>query len=429
MFLVLLLAASYLWPMAARGSHADGTYELPVWFRWEKADLDVIVIPPNHGQVANGNGALNGGDPDELTPFNSYLRAIEDSIADWDEAVTRFAPAWLAAGLTTSVYVAGRDPIPPSALQSPEIVIVSDEWKANILGVAVSTRPCIVDNSKFFLQSFTYEDMFNINAQEYGHCLGLEHVVDNHPEHDSMAGQYVHSPGARGADLHCVSNLDVRGLESVFGSLFGHPGPDVVSMPVSAYTTTCGTPAAPAPDMTATPTSNPSTSPSLTATATATPTPTPTATPTSRPTATPTPRPSDSAPPSAADSPSPGSSPSPSGGGGSSPRPAPSAAGSPEDVGSTAETHEREITLRLVRHLVARGVVRAPGGPRACRANVMVVLEKRSAAGWRSVERRATAVDGSYQMRIRDRDGRYRTRVAGSDDCGSAISRARSHSH
>ena len=408
---------------AARGSHADGTYELPVWFRWEQAVLDVLVIPPNHGQVANGNGALNGGDPSELTPFNSYLRAVEDSIADWDEAVTRFAPSWLTTGLTTNVYVVGRDQAPPSAIQNPEIVIVSDEWKANILGVAVSTRPCIVDNSKFYTQSFTYEDMFNINAQEYGHCLGLEHVVDNHPEHDSMAGQYVHSPGARGADLHCVSNLDVKGLESVFGSLFGRPGPDVVSLPVSEYTTTCAQSSEPAPDTSTTPspTSTPASSPS----ATPTPTPTPTATPSPTASGSSSPRPT----PSTTDSPSPGPSSSPTAGGGSSPSPAPSPTDPPQDVGSSAQPHEREITLRLVRHLVARGVVRTPGGQRACRANVMVVLEKRSAAGWRTVERRATAVDGSYRLRVRDRDGRYRTRVAPSEDCGRAISRVRSHIH
>lgn len=250
---MILAALGAAQPAAA--THASGQYEQPVWFQWTQADLDVLIVPPNHGQLRNGNGALNGADPNELNPLaNSYLRAIEDSIADWDRAVAAYAESWLAAGLITNVYVVGRDAIPNAALEDPEIVVFTDETKATILGVAVNTRPCLVDNSKLLTSSFTYEDMFNINAQEYGHCLGLSHVpgdargtkakgYTDGDMHDPMNGAYPDTPGAADGHLHCVSNLNVAGLQEVFRRpLTGSGGASVAKMDVADYVrpATCG---------------------------------------------------------------------------------------------------------------------------------------------------------------------------------------------
>jgi hypothetical protein len=214
-------------------------YELPRWFEWDRAALDVLIVPPEHGQLVNGNGFLGGsGDPNELDPFkNSYMRAIEDSIAAWKNGVAQFGPDWLAGGVTFNVYVVGRDPIPQSALEQPEIVLLTDQTKGPILGFALSTDPCIVNNSKFFVTSMTYEDMYNINGQEFGHCLGLLHTSDGRPDHDVMDGTYDDTPGAAGTHLHCVSNLDILGLEQVFGALFGQPTEEVVSVLPSQYRT------------------------------------------------------------------------------------------------------------------------------------------------------------------------------------------------
>lgn len=212
------------------------TYRQPVWFQWVRADLDTIIIPPNHGQIVNGNGLLAGGDPFELHPLeNSYLRAIEDSILDWNRSVRRWGPSWLRENFNNDVYVLGRDEIPPEVLQSPEIIVLTDLTKANILGFAltVTSSRCIVDNSKFFVESVTDVDMYNINAQEYGHCLGLMHVNEASPpnpnnddiRHDPMNGSYPHQPGASGTELHCISNLNIKGLEEVFRrAILGTPG-------------------------------------------------------------------------------------------------------------------------------------------------------------------------------------------------------------
>jgi hypothetical protein len=214
-------------------------YELPRWFEWDRAALDVLIVPPEHGQLVNGNGFLGGsGDPNELDPFkNSYTRAIEDSIAAWTNGIAQFGASWLVEGVSFDVYVVGRDQIPQEALEQPEIVIMTDQTKGPILGFALSSDPCLVNNSKFFVTSMTYEDMYNINGQEFGHCLGLLHTSDGRPDHDVMDGTYDDSPGAAGTHLHCVSNLDVLGLEQVFGALFGQPTEEVVSVVPREYTT------------------------------------------------------------------------------------------------------------------------------------------------------------------------------------------------
>ncbi|HWC13486.1 MAG TPA: hypothetical protein VG929_02685 [Actinomycetota bacterium] len=440
---------------AAHASHADNAYDLPLWFRWDRAVLDVLIVPPNHGQIYNGNGVLNGGDPDELTPFNSYLAAIEDSIADWDKAVEMFGAEWLRTNLQTNVYVVGRDAIPAQALTQPEIIVTTDETKGHILGVAISTRPCIVDNSKLFVTSFTYEDMYNVNAQEYGHCLGLEHVVDNHPETDAMAGRYVHSPGAKGNALHCVSNLDVRGLESVFGRLFGRPSPDVVSMPVAEYATTCSqrqaVPTDPSPSPT--PSSVPgggSPSPSPTPSSEGSPAPAPSSepeptpssspTPTAAPSSEPEPTPSSSATPSATPSPSSTPTPAPSSSEptpdptpSSTPSPTPTAQQTPSSYDTGAEVHDRAVRLRLRRHLVAVGSVVALDDSGECYSSVRVEISKRKHGRWTMVTAVRTATDGTYRVRIADRRGKYRALVrrftSGTETCGHAVSATRRHRH
>lgn len=213
------------------GCETAVTYELPISFEWAKTTLDVLIIPPSHGQVVNDNGVLNGEDLSELNPLaNSYLEAVEDSIAAWNTGIDAFGPAWLQQ-LVIKVYVVGRDEIPQETLESPEIVVTSDESKGYVLGTAVSESPpavgrrCIVDNSKFVEASFTYEDMYNTNGHEYGHCLGVGHSSYGRPEHDLMDGTYDHIAGAVGTHLHCVSNLDVMALEAVFAEAFGEPKP------------------------------------------------------------------------------------------------------------------------------------------------------------------------------------------------------------
>ena len=255
---VAVLAAMMALSGTSWADHDDGYYEIPALVMWRDAHLTVLVIPPNHGQVFNNEtGVLNGGDPDELTPFNSYLDAIEDAIEAWDAAVEQLGADWLRAAYQMDVYVLGRDDVPPDVLANPDILVVTDESQGLVLGTAYRLDPCIVRMSKVEIFSFTYADMYNVTAQEFGHCLGLQHVgsqggVDpfsdaKHPEHDVMNGFYTHFIGDAGTHLHCVSNLDVIGLEAAFA----WANPDATArqsmtllMPEGAYGDTCSPPPA-----------------------------------------------------------------------------------------------------------------------------------------------------------------------------------------
>ena len=257
LIILVLLVFGVLAPLAY-ADHDDGVYELPSLVMWSSAQLDVLVVPPSHGQIYNfETGILNGSDPDELTPFNSYLKAIEDSIAAWDSAVNLLGADWLEDAYDVKVYVLGRDEIPQGVLTSPDILVTTDEEGGGALGTAIRLTPCVVRVSKLSIISFTYADMYNVMAQEFGHCLGLQHVgsqggVDptsdlKHPEHDVMNGFYTHDVGFKGTHLHCISNLDILGLEFAFSlinpALLRTAGGRATSyVPADAYGDTCALP-------------------------------------------------------------------------------------------------------------------------------------------------------------------------------------------
>ncbi len=260
-FIQVVIAAMLLagmLPGAALADHEDGLYELPAQDNWTKTRLTVYVVPPSHGQLYNGNGPLAGGDPNEVTPFeNSYLRAMEDSIEEWNRGIREFGSKALKRRFRADVFVLGRDTLPDE--KNPDILVVTDENKGPVLGFALYARPCIVNNSQMFIRSFNYADMYNVMGQEYGHCLGLGHVgsqggveptsAQKHPVHDVMNGFYADSIGAEGTHLHCVSNLDVKGLEYTFvRTMTGSGESQPVFMKVSEYDTTCGGDGKPSPE-------------------------------------------------------------------------------------------------------------------------------------------------------------------------------------
>lgn len=245
-------------PASALADHDDGIYELPAQDDWDKARLTVYIVPPMHGQLYNGNGPLAGGDPNEVTPFqNSYLKAIENSIKEWNRGIEMFGSAKLKKRFKATVYVIGRDELPDQSM--PDILVVTDENKGPVLGFALGGEPCIVNNSQMFTRSFNYADMYNVMGQEYGHCLGLGHVgsqggveptsEQKHPEHDVMNGFYADPIGSPETHLHCVSNLDVKGLEYTFVKTLSGSGETMpVFMPVPKYRTTCGGDGRPSPE-------------------------------------------------------------------------------------------------------------------------------------------------------------------------------------
>lgn len=255
-----LLVGSLVSPVPARADHDDGVIEIPSLTQYDDTHLSAVIVPPNHGQILNlESGVLNGEDPNELTPFNSYVSAIEGGISAWDKAVDVLGAPWLRDAYQVDVYVLGRDQIPPDVATSPDILVITDESQAASLGTAIRLRPCIVRMSKISILSFSWADMYNVTAQEFGHCLGIQHVgsqggVDptseqKHPEHDVMNGFYTHLVGDVGTHLHCISNLDIMALEFTWShvntALLSTAGPHATSfMPIDKYGDTCNLPSA-----------------------------------------------------------------------------------------------------------------------------------------------------------------------------------------
>jgi len=73
--------------------------------------------------------------------------------------------------------------------------------------------------------------------------------------------------------------------------------------------------------------------------------------------------------------------------------------------------HPRSVTLRLRRHLVARGKVSVGDWFTDCAARVPVKIQRRVSGDWRTVGRTTTTNTGGYKKGIGDRAGKYRAKA------------------
>jgi uncharacterized protein (TIGR03437 family) len=94
-------------------------------------------------------------------------------------------------------------------------------------------------------------------------------------------------------------------------------------------------------------------------------------------------------------------------------------------------THPRTVTMNLVKHLVARGVVSTSDGFTTCTASVPVKIQRRASGHWKTVATTMTTASGSYRERIVNHSGKYRARApvavpdGGTDICLVATSPGR----
>lgn len=217
-----------------------------------------------------------------------------------------------------------------------------------------------------------------IAAHEIAHLLGAHHHYSNCVEGAPVAVADAHAPTCTVMinDWGLI-NLRFSALEGV--AIRGHA--------LEWADRDTGEPApAPPPSASPRPTASPTPPPNGGATAppTASPTATPEPTPTTA-TPEPTPPPSSTAPPEQSAEPTP------------SPDPAPM-------------TYLRTVSLRLERHLVAKGRVDA-GDAASCSAGASVLIERRRAGEWRTVDAVTASSTGRFRARIPDERGRYRAVV------------------
>jgi hypothetical protein len=95
--------------------------------------------------------------------------------------------------------------------------------------------------------------------------------------------------------------------------------------------------------------------------------------------------------------------------------------------------HDRVLSLRLRRHLVARGRLAVADGHAACVDTVRISIQRRSDGRWRTIKRGTTNGFGRYRVGLRDVAGRFRAKAprvvlnGGADLCSRAISPVRRH--
>lgn len=232
--MVRLLALVLVAVFIAAPAGAAEAYRQAALFEWRTTGIDIVVLPPGHGQVLNDGGVLPAGSADLHPLANSYSRAAERGIALWPAAVRSHGPSWLSDALRLNVFVAGRDAIPPGT--QPEIVVVFHETSGPILGTSWGNGPCLAAIAKAYHASFTPNDVTNLTAHEVGHCLGLAHLDLPVPAGDLMQTVYQHPDGLRSTPVHCPSNLNVAVLARVFTRAAGQgAGGGVVSMDPGEY--------------------------------------------------------------------------------------------------------------------------------------------------------------------------------------------------
>jgi 5-hydroxyisourate hydrolase-like protein (transthyretin family) len=98
------------------------------------------------------------------------------------------------------------------------------------------------------------------------------------------------------------------------------------------------------------------------------------------------------------------------------------------------ETHARTVSLRLRRHLKAKGTVSVADGTHGCYRNVTVKIQRRKSGTWKTIRKTVTDSRGSYKTAIADKTGRYRAKVAkitldNGDFCSKDKSGTKRHRH
>jgi hypothetical protein len=102
---------------------------------------------------------------------------------------------------------------------------------------------------------------------------------------------------------------------------------------------------------------------------------------------------------------------------------------------TVSTVHSRSVTLKLKKHLRAKGAVSVSDAFTACVASVPVKIQRKTSGGWKSVGTATTSASGSYSKKIKDKEGRYRAKAPkvilnnGADICKGATSPSRKHHH
>lgn len=188
---VLALLTIPLAPPAA----ANHQYDQPVWFNWDRTQIDVLVISPNDPLIGS---------------------AIQAAFDAWDTGIAQLAPA-LHSQLDLRYYWPGKDAAPPLDFDA-DIVVAPQGFMAVWSGLLddLGQPQCVA----FAPMMAGWGTLYSVTSHEFGHCLGLDHVY-NHGVEYSPAKDIMGNGVIPGGGKACPSNLNIMVLERVFNGQGG----------------------------------------------------------------------------------------------------------------------------------------------------------------------------------------------------------------
>lgn len=231
----------------------DNNYHMYMLNEWDTPELDVLIVP---------SASVNA---------MSDTDTIEKAVDAWEAAIDARGASWLVPSFEINRYTIGRDIPTQEALADPEIIIFTAEYNPVLLfgiGLATPVRSCLDGAMNFVpghphdgsaltqLSQARCDDLGNtctvVNTNfllggkrrlhdlvmhEFGHCLGIGHVGDaldfdaktvpihlNGTSDLSDVMSYQHNP----SKVHCVSSLNIVGINGAFARTLGRPASDVI---------------------------------------------------------------------------------------------------------------------------------------------------------------------------------------------------------
>lgn len=205
--------------------HVTSAYELANFKEWNRQHLDILIIPPTHGPLANTPAGPLPNGADGALPHGAYIDATRHALEDWRYAIDRVAEndtrlAWFA-DVTWDVRVVGEDDVTPTDITQANIIKVYTATTYPVLGAAThngGSSDCIAYSTQWNTYgSMTYTDMYALAGHELLHCFGMNHPEDMDPIEDIMSYESWPIP-----ELRCPSNLNVWASAAAFASAFRH---------------------------------------------------------------------------------------------------------------------------------------------------------------------------------------------------------------
>jgi hypothetical protein len=260
----------------------DFCYHEYVLYNVDQSDIDILILPSASPYAARDavlmeesvemwDDGINNLGPTWLASgvnLNHYTVGL-DTIPEnalWDAEIViipaEFNPAVLfGIGLQSPSGLCHGIPNPLGMLSAQDGFGLADFYEGTITAQDMAAMPefhqhdgpwgmlttkcanggytCFVINTNFLWlpDNANGIDMFDLNSHELGHCLGIGHVGDAldftanaYPRDDIMSYE---SDGWNPNYVLCVSTLNIRALERVYGHMLSQPG--YPAFPANSY--------------------------------------------------------------------------------------------------------------------------------------------------------------------------------------------------